>query len=253
MFPCRLIVDPPADGAWNMAVDEALLADAADRGLATLRFYQWNPATVSLGYFQRYDERPVHAASSKAPVVRRLSGGGALVHDRELTYSLALPASHPLARRSPELYAVAHEAFIAALAEQGVVARMVGGAPCDQGGEDFLCFARRTPADVVLRPRRAAEPAPKILGSAQRRRRGAVLQHGGVLLGASPLAPELVGLSEAAGVEIQTATCMERVAALLGGRLGLAVHPQPLDDLARASARRLAAERYDSAAWTRRR
>src|SRR5262245_10595361 len=95
MTPCRLVVDPPASGVWNMAVDEALIDDVADGGLATLRFYQWNEPTLSLGYFQPYAARMGHAASASAAVVRRLSGGGALLHDRELTYALALPAAHP--------------------------------------------------------------------------------------------------------------------------------------------------------------
>ena len=77
MTPCRLIVDPPLDGAWNMGFDEALLEQAADPGIATLRFYQWQEPTLSLGYFQTYDERDTHAESRQAAVVRRQSGGGA--------------------------------------------------------------------------------------------------------------------------------------------------------------------------------
>jgi len=52
--PCRLIIDPPAEGAWNMAVDEALLDAAAETNMPTLRFYQWQCPTLSLGYFQQY-------------------------------------------------------------------------------------------------------------------------------------------------------------------------------------------------------
>ena len=77
----HLIIDPPASGAWNMAVDEALLIDAADSGIATLRFYQWDVPTLSLGYFQAYDDRHQHAASGDCVCVRRQTGGGAIVHD----------------------------------------------------------------------------------------------------------------------------------------------------------------------------
>ena len=77
-----------------MAVDEALLLDAAENGIATLRFYEWSEPTLSLGYFQRYDDRYSHAASRDCAIVRRQTGGGAILHDRELTYSLTLPASH---------------------------------------------------------------------------------------------------------------------------------------------------------------
>src|SRR5688572_17520100 len=109
---CRLIIDSPAAGPRNMAIDEALLSDATENGVATLRFYQWSEPTLSLGYFQRYDERYQHTGSRDCAVVRRQSGGGAILHDRELTYSLALPAGHPLARDSQRLYSAIHEAFI---------------------------------------------------------------------------------------------------------------------------------------------
>jgi hypothetical protein len=94
----RLIIDPPQNGAWNMAVDEALLLDAIEDGSATLRFYQWSEPTLSLGYFQRYADRNQHHASRNCAIVRRQSGGGAILHDRELTYSLVLPPGHPLGR-----------------------------------------------------------------------------------------------------------------------------------------------------------
>ncbi len=66
----RILVDPPAAGAWNMAVDEVLLARSAERGEAVLRVYRWTPATLSLGYFQQAAERATHAAS-RAPAYAR--------------------------------------------------------------------------------------------------------------------------------------------------------------------------------------
>ncbi len=230
LLPCRLIIDPPANGAWNMAVDEALLEEAADAGLASLRFYQWSEPTLSLGYFQRYAEREEHEPSRGAAVVRRLSGGGALVHDRELTYSLCLSASHPLARRPAELYAPVHRALVEVLAAQGVAATLqcealVPGAAgtCTgkiddpaESGEAFLCFARRSAADVVL----AAEH-DKIVGSAQRRRRGAVLQHGAVLLAASPQAPEHLGIERAGGLPLAIGDLIGPWSELIATRLNL--------------------------------
>jgi lipoate-protein ligase A len=104
MSSARLIIDPPASGAWNMAVDEALLRSAAQRGTATLRFYQWSEPTLSLGYFQAADDRQQHFASLACPLVRRASGGGAIVHDRELTYSLAMPLSNTRTAQATRLY-----------------------------------------------------------------------------------------------------------------------------------------------------
>ncbi len=97
-FSCRLLIDPPGAGAWNMAVDEMLLEWSAAQGGCCLRLYGWREATLSLGYFQEYADRAGHGPSRNCPVVRRLTGGGAIVHDAELTYSLVVPGGHPWRR-----------------------------------------------------------------------------------------------------------------------------------------------------------
>src|SRR5689334_22732481 len=89
METVRLFRFALADGPTNMAVDETLL-EAAAAGTASLRFYGWSAATLSLGYFQRAADRLV-----ALPWVRRPSGGGAIVHHLEVTYCLALPAGRP--------------------------------------------------------------------------------------------------------------------------------------------------------------
>lgn len=260
MFPCRLIIDPPAPGAWNMAVDEALLSQAADEGFATLRFYQWSPATLSLGYFQPIAERDEHAASRGAAVVRRLSGGGALLHDRELTYAACLPADHPFSRQSTSIYGLVHRALIDVLATHGVAAQLYADAAAPDartphGSEDdqFLCFLRRTADDVVATS--PTEPATwaKIAGSAQRRRRGAVLQHGSLLLAASPFAPELPGIREACGVAFDPPELADAWAARLAETLKLSLNRT--DGPAAAPGNPLATlvQKFQSSQWTARR
>src|SRR5262249_20087454 len=91
MKTVRLLPLEIADGATNMAADEVLL-EGAVAGTAALRFYGWSEPTLSLGYFQPESERHTDAQLSPLPVVRRATGGSALVHDHELTYALALPA-----------------------------------------------------------------------------------------------------------------------------------------------------------------
>ena len=255
MTPCRLIIDPPQDGAWNMAVDEALLDAAAERGTATLRFYQWREPTLSLGYFQSYGERQMHAASQGAAVVRRLSGGGALMHDREVTYSLCLPPAHPMARDAPALYEVVHRALIGVLGAWGVVPALHGddGSAMDDAEEPFLCFARRTSADVVLRSDRDASSSAKIVGSAQRRRRGAVLQHGAVLLVASRFAPELPGIGDLTGTPLTAETLIEPWQDALAAALNLQLDPADSERDLHEQAQRLQQEKYSSRAWTERR
>lgn len=176
----RLLIDPPLDGPTNMARDEALL-QRVDRGEvpATMRLYQWEPATLSLGYFQAYAEVAEQPAAIQAmPVVRRTTGGGAIIHANELTYSLTLPNDHPLLAGGPvRLYEIVHDAAIDMLSSLGVAARRAGGdgQPNAQRGP-FLCFQRRHCVDVVI-------GSHKVLGSAQRRTSGAVLQHGSLQLG----------------------------------------------------------------------
>src|SRR5262245_15370439 len=194
-LPCRLIIDEPSDGAWNMALDEALLQAAETDGIATLRFYQWSEPTLSLGYFQLHADRRVHAASASCQLVRRSTGGGAILHDRELTYSIVLPLIDGFHLNTQWLCHAAHDSLIETLADFGVTANKCSGQAMNSAGEPFLCFQRRTLGDVVVGEH-------KIAGSAQRRRRCAILQHGSVLLAKSAAAPELPGIAELTGISL---------------------------------------------------
>lgn len=177
-----------------MAVDEALLHSSEFAGL-TLRFYEWNEPTLSLGYFQSLTDRNQHSASRDCPVVRRASGGGAIIHDRELTYSLVAPVSQRFGDAAAELYDLVHLSLCDTLAEWKIRATMFEpplvqlGSPPLLHSEPFLCFQRRSRGDVVL-------GAHKICGSAQRRHQQRVLQHGSLLLARSEAAPELPGVTD---------------------------------------------------------
>jgi len=160
LTPCRLLIDAPGDGAWNMAVDETLLEWAARKDACCWRFYQWREPTLSLGYFQEYGRRCDHPASRGCPVVRRLTGGGAILHDAELTYSVVLPGGHPLAARRESLYEAAHESLVETLSGFGVVAALCrpgGGRP---EGEPLLCFQRRAAGDVLVGATKIAGQRP---------------------------------------------------------------------------------------------
>ncbi len=187
MGTVRVVIESePQVGVRNMAVDEALLEAALERGECTVRWYRWREATVSLGYFQAAEAGEAIPELSGLPIVRRLTGGGAILHHHEWTYSCSLPAGHPLAESPGQIYDRVHEQVVAALAEQGIRCALRGEALPDREGT-FLCFGRGDPRDIVLN-------GHKILGSAQRRRRGAVLQHGSLLLRRSEHAPQFPGL-----------------------------------------------------------
>lgn len=181
----RVLQDPPLDGPANMARDEALMGHVGRLEYPpTLRLYQWNPPTISLGYFQPYaDYESLPPPAGTLPVVRRLTGGGAILHDLELTYSLTLPSGHQLiGQGANRLYELAHDAVIACLGSLGLQAAGYGLQPAARGlkpeacREPFFCFERRHCYDVLI-------GQDKIAGSAQRRRRDALLQHGSIILG----------------------------------------------------------------------
>lgn len=262
----ELYVDEPARGAWNMAVDQALLEHCEATGRATLRLYQWSPATLSLGYFQRYAERQTHLPSSGLDLVRRATGGGAIVHDRELTYSLCVPSAERWSRANRELYDAVHRAVLAALADEGVAATLfasegtldersqskvpresslvAGCGSVDRTPESkFLCFERRSAGDVIL-------DGFKIGGSAQRRGKQALLQHGSILLQQSDFTPELPGIAELSGKRLDPHLLGEQLLRHLARELDLRFQPAVFSEelAARASAAEqatFAAERWN--------
>lgn len=264
---CRLIVDPPQSGTRNMAVDEALLDAAVADGIATLRLYQWNEPTLSLGYFQQYADRDTHVASRGCAVVRRQSGGGAILHDRELTYGLTLPPAHPLTRDTTALYNAVHRAFVELLASRLTQLNADGQlelnpctSPLSSNEEPFLCFQRRACGDLLFVKRittpAATNSAPrsyKILGSAQRRHRGAILQHGSLLLAASPAAPELPGWLELTGDTLRPSEVVPGLVRQVVTLLSLDENPVELPAAIEIAATAIESDRYSSRSWTARR
>jgi len=243
MTDCRLLVDPPAAGAWNMAVDEALWESSSGTGRCCLRLYGWAAPTLSLGYFQAYDDRWQHPSSRSCAVVRRISGGGAIVHDVELTYSIVVPARHPAAVGRQRLYEAVHATIVELLAGLGIDASIQPAWDSPQrAAQPLLCFQRRAPGDVLVGP-------VKVAGSAQRRNQFAVLQHGSLLLARSQAAPELPGLEEIAGRRLAPdeliAAWLERLSARLG--LRWAEGPLSLSEWNRAS--QLVAEKHATERW----
>ena len=209
-----LRIDPPARGPANMTADEALL-DAAAAGAPGGRWYRWSEPTVSLGHFQKPAEL-IGTELARLPAVKRLTGGGAIVHDREWTYAMAVPRSHPLAKSPERFYEAVHGELIAALASAGIHARLrgTGGSSKD---DPTLCFLRADPRDVVVTDDAGA--VRKVVGSAQRRRRGAVLQHGSLIASASPEAVGVPGLRELCGLNGDAVRAVVDDAAVRLGRL----------------------------------
>jgi lipoate-protein ligase A len=228
-----------------MAADEVMLESAAS-GQASLRFYHWSEPTVSLGYFQPENVRRADPRLAGLAYVRRATGGGALVHHHEVTYALALPFGEPWHNRAENWVARFHRVVATALRELGIAVKPVGVGQVRKLG-DALCFLDQTADDLLL-------AGHKILGSARRKHKSAVLQHGGILLSHSEFAPELLGLSELAGVPTQRLESLpDAIVSTLAAETGW--HLEPADWSAAEANRRieLISEKYATPAWNAKR
>jgi lipoyl(octanoyl) transferase len=168
----RLLHTQPLDGIDNMALDHALLARAARTGESVLRVYAWRSPTVSFGRHQRtagvYD--PCRLATLGLACVRRPTGGRAVLHAREATYSVTAPVTGPLR----VTYAAINRLLLDALRRLGVPATLAPPvrAPRPNGAP---CFDVATEGEITIAGR-------KLAGSAQWRDGGAFLQHGSILI-----------------------------------------------------------------------
>jgi lipoate-protein ligase A len=174
----RLVVDAPITGAANMARDRLLLDQlVAGERPPTLRFYGWDPACISLGLGQREEIFDLDAVRRAGlDVVRRPTGGQALLHDREVTYSVVASRLDPVVGGTlMDSYHAISEALLTGLRELGIEGEGAACEPRPASGVTPVCFASASAEEVLVGGR-------KLLASAQWRSRGAFLQHGSLLL-----------------------------------------------------------------------
>jgi lipoate-protein ligase A len=182
-----------------MGVDEALLASAIASGRSTLRLYSWSGPWLSLGYGQHLGaERLAACGEAGVGVVRRLSGGGAVLHGGDLTYAVAAPeAVLPPGLRAT--YQLAGAALRSALLTLGIDARPTRGAASTPRRGAFDCFSEPAVDELCAEDR-------KLVGSAQRRAAGGVLQHGSIRV-----YPDPAPLRAAAGLDAGVATSLREL------------------------------------------
>lgn len=217
LFP-RLVhvLDPePHRAAWNMALDEVLLATVS---VPTIRIYRWRTPSVSFGYFGRSAE--VTARWPGREATRRWTGGGVVLHGEDLTYSLVVPRDHAFASESPGAsYRAIHQALATWLGARGVDAALSGG----EGAATGECFAGAVAHDVVA-------AGGKIAGGAQRRTRQGLLHQGSI---------QGVALTDAARAELPSAFSPE-------------ITPRALTTAEIEAAERLERDKYGTEVWFRR-
>ena len=220
MTAFRLLVTEPLDGAFNMALDEALLLGRlANAAPPTLRFFAWRPPTISLGYGQPLDHRIDGAAASALGIglVRRPTGGSAILHegpDLELTYSVvACAGDFDGAADLLETYRWIGAALAAGIRRLGAPVEMVPVQPSDPTAMPTFCFARTGSYELEI-------AGLKVVGSAQRRQGAGFLQHGSVMLGAAPERLRRVFPGTSGPTERDPLAGMTTLEAVLGRRPG---------------------------------
>lgn len=178
----RLLITPPLDGATNMAIDEAILHALADgRGQPTLRLYQWEPPCLSLGYNQHWREIDEAAIRRLGYTwTRRPTGGKAILHTDEATYSLIIPQTDPRIQGGVvESYRLLSLGLLRGLSLLGVQAGQSDGGngrgPHAGRQQGPVCFDTPSRYEITWQGK-------KLIGSAQLRRRQVVLQHGSLPL-----------------------------------------------------------------------
>jgi lipoate-protein ligase A len=184
----RLVITPPAPGAWNMAVDEAILAAIGQNlVLPTLRLYAWDPACLSLGYAQpSTDADALRLAERGWHLVRRPTGGRAILHTDELTYSVIGPQSDPrLAGSVLESYRCLASALLKALHRLNIPAEShAAPSTIETTTKGPVCFEVPSNYEITV-------SGKKLIGSAQARRKEGLLQHG-----ALPLSGDLTRITQ---------------------------------------------------------
>ncbi len=161
--------DGSAAAAWNMAVDDLLLQKVAAIGHPVLRFYSWNEPAATLGYFQHFAD--VASWTSLRPLIRRPTGGGLVQHDRDWTYSLIFPPSHPWYQlRAVASYQALHDWIRRSFEILGTATQL---SDCCQKDVVGQCFVGAEKFDLLM-------DGKKIAGAAQRRTRDGLLIQGSI-------------------------------------------------------------------------
>ncbi len=264
----RLIRDEPLPAAQNMARDEALLdAHAAGDSPPVLRLYRWNPGAISIGYFQSFGREVNEAACRDRGFewVRRITGGRAVLHHCELTYGVVI-SEEMLPGSVMDTYRVISRGLMAGLRRLGLEAELSDAPPPTRKSLARLsaaCFDSTTPSEVTV-------AGKKVVGSAQGRARGVILQHGSIPLALDReavvdclnlgekrdavlrvLERKAASVGELLGREIEFEELAETLYRGFAEHLGMDFEETPYTAGELENAERLAAEKYATEKWNR--
>lgn len=182
MMAWRYIENGPQSGSFNMAFDMAMLKYALHHSQPVLRFYQWQPYCISLGYHQSVQSIDLKkCADHQVDVVRRPTGGRAVLHAEEVTYCVVIPNNCPFYSSSiQESYKLISRALARGVSKLGIAADLkkqsLDMRAHYQKKESLSCFSAVSRSEIMIDTR-------KLIGSAQRQLPEGLLQHGSILLG----------------------------------------------------------------------
>ncbi|HLA08683.1 MAG TPA: biotin/lipoate A/B protein ligase family protein [Anaerolineales bacterium] len=269
MTPWRLLLTPPARGAWNMAVDESILYHIG-RGDSspTLRLYSWNPACLSLGYAQPFADVDISRLKQHGwEVVRRVTGGRAILHTDEITYSVIAPDHEPgVSGTVLESYNRLALALLLAVKNLELAVELKEGKTNQTSTPNAVCFEVPSTYEITV-------DGKKLIGSAQARRKDGVLQHGSL-----PLTGDLTRICQVLGFENESArvsasnrlqaraatvesalgravgweTAAQAFIHAFETQLGLSFEKGGLSESESKKADELVKEKYDHRSWTER-
>ena len=265
----RLVITQPADGASNMAIDQAIgEAVAAGDVLPTLRFYRWNPPCVSLGQSQSAELLDLNRCAHLGwDIVRRTTGGRAVLHHDELTYSIAAPLNEPrVAGGVLKSYQRLSLGLLTGLQLMGATPQRATSDKPVLSQQSAACFEIASDYELTIDGR-------KLIGSAQKRSRNLVLQHGSIPL-SGDIAQLVAGLqltsNKRAALQTQLRSQATTFAQVLGRRvdsaeliphltqgfataLNIKFITTPLSQHEQTRAVQIRAEKFANMAWTYRR
>ncbi len=255
--PFRFVYSGAEDSASNMAIDEAVMTGLREgRSAPTLRIYRWDPPTITLGYFQRVKDIDVaRCRRDGIGLVRRLTGGRAVLHDCELTYSVLFTEQDFQPFRKKDIFLIIARCLVDSLKQLGVASRIASKTRGDLKSANCFASPAQFEVESVLEG--------KLIGSAQVIHGGVMLQHGAIPITDSytnisrylrcdaRFEKQAASLNRIAGREIAERELLQALRKGFGGHFRLV--DGGLNEYEQELARRLAAGKYGTDEWNMRR
>lgn len=254
----HLLIEPaPLKGSLNMAVDEFIFQSAEASGRTYLRFYQWEKPTVSLGATQNAERAVdlVFCRERGIDVVRRITGGKLVLHDHEITYSVASSETETFTPTLAGSYKLISGALMQGLESMSLKPSASGQAPSFYAKSDLPCFSHPARDEIEVQGK-------KIIGSAQKRTGARFLQHGSIPLGHDedllksvsflkhPGEIQMTSLSQVLGRPIAFGWAVERLAAGFEAYFGARCEPWTIGAEDVRCIRALQRDKYENDDWT---